>query len=160
MISRREWLGRSLGAGATLALTPELLRALQALRQPSGKLIQRAIPSTREMLPAVGLSFSNHPGCADHAALTEVLKTFADSGGRVFDVMHVNPASEQFHITAATELGISNKLFWSTRGTPGSAAPQPGAAFVNGHIDSLLARIKAPRIDLVMLPVAADPTNL
>jgi len=26
MISRREWLGRSLGAGATLALTPELLR--------------------------------------------------------------------------------------------------------------------------------------
>jgi aryl-alcohol dehydrogenase-like predicted oxidoreductase len=159
MVNRREFLGLTLGAGATMALTPELLRALQ-LQQPGGRLIQRAIPSTGEMLPAVGLSFSNHPGCADHAVLEEVLKTFADSGGRVFDAMHVSPASEQFHITAATELGISNKLFWSTRGTPGNAAPQPGAAFVNGHIDSLLARIKVPRIDLVMLPVAADPTNL
>ena len=44
------------------------------------------------MLPVIGLSFSNHPACADHAALKEVLKTFADNGGRVFDVMHVNPA--------------------------------------------------------------------
>ena len=158
MISRREWLGRSLGAGATLALTPELLRALQALRQPSGKLIQRAIPSSGEMLPAVGLSFSNHPGCADHAALTEVLKTFADSGGRVYDVMHVNPASEQFHITAANELGIQNKLFWSTRGTPGNAAPEAG--LVKPHIDSLLTRLKVPRIDLVMLRVAADAATI
>ena len=160
MISRREWLGRSLGAGATLAFTPELLRALEALQQQGGKLIQRAIPSSGEMLPAVGLSFSNHPGCADHAALKEVLKTFADNGGRVFDVMHVNQASEQFHITAANEVGIQNRLFWSTRGTPGGVAPQPGAAFVKGHVDSLLARIKVPRIDLVMLPAAADPTHL
>ena len=47
MVSRREFLGITVGAGATLALTPELLRALQ----PSGgTLIQRAIPSTSEML--------------------------------------------------------------------------------------------------------------
>ena len=113
MINRREFLGITAGAGASLALTPELLRALQ---QSGGTLIQRAIPSSGEMLPALGLSFSNHPGCADHAALKEVLKTFADNGGRVFDAMHVNPATEQFHITAANELGIQNKLFWSTRG--------------------------------------------
>jgi aryl-alcohol dehydrogenase-like predicted oxidoreductase len=157
MVSRREFIGISLGAGASLALAPELLRALQ---QPGGKLIQRAVPSSGEMLPAVGLSFSNHPGCADHAALKAVLKAFADNGGRVFDAMHVNQASEQFHVTVANELGIQNKLFWSTRGTPGGVAPQPGAAFVNGHIDTLLARIKVPRIDLAMLPAAADPTHL
>ena len=157
MISRREWLGRSLGASATLALTPQLLRALEAFQQQGGKLIQRAIPSTGEMLPALGLSFSNHPGCADHAALTEVLKTFADSGGRVYDVMHVNPANEQFHIEAANQLGIQNKLFWSTRGTPGNAAPS--ADLVKPHIDSLLARMRVPKIDLVMLPVATDPAT-
>src|SRR3954469_345404 len=157
VISRRTFLGTSLGAGAALALTPEWLRAFQ---QSTGTLIQRAIPSSGEKLPALGLSFSNHPGCADHAVLKEVLKAFANNGGRVFDAMHVNPANEEFHITAANELGIQNKLFWSTRGTPGNAAPQPGAAVVNGHIDSLLTRIKVPRIDLVMLPVAADPTNL
>jgi len=157
VISRRTFLGTSLGAGAALALTPEWLRAFQ---QSTGTLIQRAIPSSGEKLPALGLSFSNHPGCADHAVLKEVLKAFADNGGRVFDAMHVNPANEEFHITAANELGIQNKLFWSTRGTPGNAAPQPGAAVVNGHIDTLLTRIKVPKIDLVMLPAMADPTNL
>lgn len=154
MISRREWLGKSLGAGAALALTPELLRALHAMELQGGRLIQRAIPSTGEKLPAVGLSFSNHPSCADHAALKEVLKAFADNGGRVYDALHVNPASEQFHITAATELGIQSKLFWSTRGTPGNAAAS--AELVKPYIDSLLARTKLSKVDLVMLPVVAD----
>ena len=152
-INRRDFLG-TLGAGAALALTPDMLRALA---QQSGKLIQRAIPSSGEMLPALGLSFSNHPGCADHAALTQVLKAFADGGGRVFDAMHVNPASEQFHITAANELGIQNKLFWSTRGTPGNAAAS--SALVKPHIESLLTRLKVSKVDLVMLPVVADPAT-
>src|SRR5262245_7433690 len=88
MVSRREWLGRSLGVGATLALTPQLLSALEAHQQQNGRLIQRAIPSSGEMLPATGLSFSNHPGCADHAALMEILKVFYDGGGRVYDALH------------------------------------------------------------------------
>ena len=120
MINRREFLGTTLSAGAGLALTPSLLRAFE---QSSRALIQRAIPSTGEMVPALGLSFSNHPGCADHATLKEVLKAYADGGGKVYDAMHVNPANEQFHITAASELGLQNKLFWSTRGTPGNVAP-------------------------------------
>ena len=151
MFSRREFLGTSLGAGAALALTPELLRAFQ---QAGGKLIQRAIPSSGEKLPVIGLSFSNHPGCADHAALKEVLKTFADKGGKVFDAMHVNPANEEFHLTAASELGLQNKLFWSTRGTPGNAAPT--AELVKPHIDSLLTKLKVSKIDLVMLPARDD----
>src|SRR5215213_4768872 len=150
MISRRQFIGTSLGAGA-LALSPELLRALE---QSGGTLIQRAIPSSGEKIPALGLSFSNHPGCADHAALKQVLKAFADGGGKVFDAMHVNPANEQFHITAASELGIQNKLFWSTRGTPGNAAPT--ADLVKPHIESLLTRLKVPKIDLVMLPARDD----
>ena len=137
MVNRREFLGITLGAGATLALTPELLRALQ---QAPGKLLERAIPSTGEKLPVVGLSFSNHVTCADQAALREVFKTFVDSGGRVFDAMHSsNPAAEQFHATVANELGVQNKVFWSTRGlVPGGPGgpPQPGAATVNTHIDT------------------------
>jgi aryl-alcohol dehydrogenase-like predicted oxidoreductase len=158
MFSRRDFLGTSLGAGAALALTPEWLRAFQ---QANRQMIHRAIPSTGEKLPVIGLSFSNHPSCADHAALKEVLKTFADNGGKVFDAMHVSAAAtEQFHITAASELGIQNKVFWSTRGIPGGVAPQPGAAFVNEYIDSLLARIKTPKIDLVMLPARDDLSYL
>jgi aryl-alcohol dehydrogenase-like predicted oxidoreductase len=155
MISRREFLGTSLGAGATLALMPELLGALE---QSGGKLIQRAIPSSGEMLPVIGLSFSNHPACADHAALKEVLKTLVDNGGRVFDAMHGNATAEQFHATVANELGVQNKVFWSARGIP-PGPPQSGAAGVKAHIDTWSARIKASKIDLVMLP-PQDPTWL
>ena len=160
MVNRREFFGITVGAGASLALTPQLLRALQ---QAGGKLIQRAIPSSGEMLPVVGLSFSNHVSCADPAALREVFKTFVDNAGRVFDAMHGNASSEQFHATVASELGVQNKLFWSTRGlAPGGPGgpPPPGAATVNAHIDTWLARTKATRMDLVMLPVAGDQTWL
>jgi aryl-alcohol dehydrogenase-like predicted oxidoreductase len=159
MINRREFLSMTAGAGAALALTPELLHAFQ---QSGGKLIQRAIPSSGEMLPVVGLSFSNHVSCADPAALRDVFKTFVDNGGKVFDAMHGNEASGQFHATVATELGVQNKLFWSTRGLlPGAGAPlAPGAATVNPQIDTWLARIKASRMDLAMVPVTGDPTWL
>jgi hypothetical protein len=121
MMRRRELFKITAGAGATLALSPALLRALR-LQQPSGTLIHRAIPSSGEMLPVVGLSFSNHTGCADPAALQEVLKTFADNGGRVYDAQHGDGIAEQLHATFANELGIQNKLFWSTRASPPAAA--------------------------------------
>jgi hypothetical protein len=53
MINRREFFGITAGAGASLALTPELLRALESVEQPGGKLLQRAIPSSGEMLPVI-----------------------------------------------------------------------------------------------------------
>lgn len=159
MISRREWLGRSLGAGATLALTPELLRALQASQLQGGTLLQRAIPSTGEMLPVIGLTFANHPSCADHAALKEVLRTLVDGGGRVVDSMNVTtPATEEFPGTIANELGVQNKIFWSMRGAP-PGAPQPGPAVVTAHIETLLATLKVPRIDLLMVNAGGDPTQ-
>jgi aryl-alcohol dehydrogenase-like predicted oxidoreductase len=155
MINRREFLGIAAGAGATLALTPELLRAVQ----PGATLIQRAIPSSGEMVPVVGLSFSNHAVCAEPAALKEVLKTFADNGGTVYDAQHGNAAAEQLHATFATELGIQNKLFWSTRGTPpGPAQPSPDT--VKTHVETLLARLGVPRLDLVMLPPQGNPMHL
>jgi aryl-alcohol dehydrogenase-like predicted oxidoreductase len=160
MISRRNFLGIAAGAGATLAFPPELLRAL---RQPGATLIQRAVPSSGEMLPVVGLSFSNHAVCADPVALREVLKTFADNGGRVFDAQHGNAAAEQFHARAADELGIRNSLFWSTRGTPPagpSGPPQLGPDSVRTHVETLLARLDVPRLDLVMLPPQGDPMHL
>src|SRR5688572_8114372 len=158
MINRREFLGMTAGAGATLTLTPDLLRALQ-----QGKLIERAIPSSGEKLPVVGLSFSNHVSCADHAALREVFKTFVDNGGRVFDALHGNAASEQFHATIANELGVQNKLFWAARGlAPGGPGgpPQPGPAPVKAAIDTWLGRTKGSKMDLVILPATADPTWL
>ena len=160
MINRRDFFGIAAGASASFALTPDLLRSI---RHSSAALIQKSIPSTGEKLPVIGLSFSNHPSCADHAAIKEVLKTFADNGGRVFDTMHGAAQSEEFHATIANELGIQNKLFWSLRGTPGASnsGPTPlGPDSVKQHVQTQLARLKATKLDLVMLPPQADPMHL
>ena len=144
----------SVGAGATLALTPELLRAFQ----PSGKLIQRAIPSSGEMLPVVGLQFGNPPP-PNHAALKEVLKALVDSGGKFLDAVHQSAAAEEVTATIATELGIQNKIFWSSRASP-AGPPQPGAAVAKAQMESSLARFKVPKLDLVQMNPMADPGNL
>src|SRR5215212_5632023 len=98
MINRREFFGFTLGAGATLALTPELL--LRAFQQSAGKLMQRAIPSSGEMLPII--SFAPRPG--DTSATKEVLTTLLDNGGRVVDVLHGGPVVEEAARMAANEL--------------------------------------------------------
>src|SRR5690606_10262171 len=84
MYTRRQWLGRTVGMGAALALNPRLLEALQ--QQP---LLTRAIPSSGEQLPLVGLgssaTFSQVARSEDYSALREVLQALVDHGGRVFD---------------------------------------------------------------------------
>jgi len=169
MVSRREWLGLSLGAGATLALTPALLGAF---RQSAGKLIQRAIPSSGEMLPVI--SFGPRPFDGPQptvgAPLQEVLKSYLDNGGKVVDVLHGSPKGEVAAREAAVELGIQDKFFWTT---PLSAPPAydgpilPGAvrkadpAAVRAAIEEKLARFKVPKIDLVMVGSREDiPTYL
>jgi aryl-alcohol dehydrogenase-like predicted oxidoreductase len=161
MISRRAWLRTSLGAGATLALTPELLRAIQTFQQSGGKLIQRAIPSSGEMLPVIGLTFANHAACADAAALKDVLKTFVDNGGRVFDMMHHGaPQAETVATAIVNEFGIQNKLFLSWRGHAPGGPPQPGADVLRARIESVLAMLNVGRIDMVMVNPAVDPAHL
>ena len=155
MFSRREWLRLSFGAGASLALGPALLRALQEL---GGELIQRAIPSTGERLPVIGLGRGND--AVDHAAFREVLQTLIDNGGRVLDTVHdTTGLGEQTAATIANELGLQSKLFWSLRGTP-SGPPQPGPAGLKAHIQASFARLKVPRVDLIQVHVSADPTHL
>ena len=96
MINRREFLGTSLSAGAALALNSDLVRAFQqsgGLRQaqavPSlsrgGTLMQRAIPSSGEMLPVI--SFAPRPP-ADPAGFKDILKTLLDNSGKIVDVLH------------------------------------------------------------------------
>jgi aryl-alcohol dehydrogenase-like predicted oxidoreductase len=151
MINRREFFGITARAGAALALTPALLGALQ---QPGGKLVQRAIPSTGEMLPVVGLGRGNDS--VDPAAFKEVLKTFLENGGRVLDTVHDTVGvGEQVAATTASELGIQNKIFWSLRGTvPG------GPEALKARIEASFARLKLPKIDLIQVHVSADPTHL
>jgi aryl-alcohol dehydrogenase-like predicted oxidoreductase len=155
MINRREFFGITAGAAATLALSPAL-RA--ALRQPGPKLIQRAIPSTGEMLPVIGLGRGNDS--VDRAAFKEVLRILVESGGRVVDTVHDTiGVGEEVAAATAIELGLQDKIFWSLRGTP-PGPPKPGSDALKARIEASFARLKAPRIDLIQVHVSADPTHL
>ena len=161
MINRREFLEITAGAGAALALTPERLLAFQ---QSSGRLMQRAIPSSGEMLPVIsfaprsvgGAAMSSQP--ADVAAMKAVLKTFIDNGGKVVDVLHAGPAGEQSARAAAAELGIQDKLF-ATTPAPGGAKADPAA--LRAAMEEKFTTFKMNKIDLVMVGSGADmPTYL
>ena len=161
MISRREFLGTSLGAGAALALAPELLRAHQ---RSAGALIQRAIPSTGEMLPVISFAPRSLGGAAmssqpmDVAAIKAVLKTYLDNGGKVVDVMHGGPATEQSARAAATELGIQNKGLWTM---PLGGPQKADAAAVKAAMEEKFTTFKMNGADIAMVGTLGDlPTNL
>ena len=172
MIDRRKFLEIAAGAGAGLAITPELLRALERsgvtpdlLRSlQGGKLMQRAIPSSGEMLPVIsfaprslgGAAMSSQP--ADVAVIKAVLKTFLDNGGKVVDVLHGGPAGEQSARTAADELGVQDKFFWTTTLT---GPPNTDPAAVKASLEQKLASFKVNKVDLVMVgSLGGVATNL
>jgi aryl-alcohol dehydrogenase-like predicted oxidoreductase len=162
MINRRDWLGITLGAGATLGLTPRLLEALQ-----QGQLVRRAIPSTGEMLPVVGLgssaTFSQVARGEELTALKEVMRTLVARGATVFDTAPSYGASEQVAGDIANELGIANKIFWATKvnvaGRGDAATADPAAA--RAQIEQSFGRFKVPKIDLIQVHNLGDvPTQL
>jgi aryl-alcohol dehydrogenase-like predicted oxidoreductase len=156
MMNRRRWLGMTLGAGAVMAVNPRLLGALQ--QRP---LLTRAIPSTGEQLPLVGLgssaTFSQVARSEDVTALREVLSTMAELGGRVFDTAPGYGASEEVAGGLAKELGIADQLFWATKlnvAPRGGGSADPAAA--RAQIETSFRRIGKPRIDLIQVHNLGD----
>lgn len=159
MINRREFIGITTGVGATLELTPQLLRALA-----QGPLIQRAIPSSGEKIPVIGLgssaTFSQVARAEDVSALRAVFQAMSERGARVFDTAPGYGASEQVAGKLVNELGIADKMFWATKvnvaGRGGTAA-DPAAA--RAQIDRSLAIFNQPKIDLLQVHNMGDPAT-
>jgi len=161
MLNRRQFLGTALGAGAALTLSP---RVLHALRQPQETLIMRPIPSSGEMLPAVGLgssaTFSQVARSEDVTALRDVLKAMVDNGGRVFDTAPGYGASEEVAGRIAQELGITNRIFWATKVNVARGGAADAAA-ARAQIEQSFQRLHTDRIDLIQVHNLGDvPTQL
>jgi aryl-alcohol dehydrogenase-like predicted oxidoreductase len=161
MISRREWIGITAGAGVALGLHPKLLRALQ-----QGQLLQRAVPSTGEMLPVIGLgssaTFSQSARAEEIDALTQVIRTMVDQGARVFDTAPSYGASEQVAGDIANTLGVADRIFWATKvnvAGRGDGAADPAAA--RAQIEASFQKFRVPKVDLIQVHNLADiPTQL
>jgi aryl-alcohol dehydrogenase-like predicted oxidoreductase len=160
MYTRREWLGLTLGTGAALALHPGLVRAAAPR-----KLIMRAIPSTGELVPVVGLgssaTFSRVARGEDHTALREVLRTLVGAGDNmVFDTAPSYGASEEVAGAMAAELGITDRIFWATKVNVARGGPADPAA-ARAQIESSFEKLKTPVIDLIQVHNLGDvPTQL
>jgi aryl-alcohol dehydrogenase-like predicted oxidoreductase len=150
-----------MGAGAAWALDVQELLAQQ-------KLLTRAVPSTGEQLPLVGLgssaTFSQVARADDVKAIGEVLKTLVSGGGTVFDTAPGYGASEEVAGRVAADLGLTDRIFWATKvnvamGRGGDGGADAGAA--RKQIDQSFARIKKAKIDLIQVHNLGDvPTQL
>ncbi|MGQ0647438.1 MAG: aldo/keto reductase [Gemmatimonadaceae bacterium] len=161
MVNRREWIGITAGVGATLGLTPRLLQALQ-----QGQLIRRAIPSSGEMLPVIGLgssaTFSQVARGEEVSALKAVFQAMVDKGASVFDTAPSYGASEQVAGNIVNELGVADKIFWATKvnvAGRGSGTADPAAA--RAQIEKSFEYIKKPKVDCINVHNLGDvPTQL
>ncbi|MGM0769560.1 MAG: aldo/keto reductase [Pseudomonadota bacterium] len=161
MISRRDYLKLTLATGATLALKPGLLWA----QDKQLELITRAIPSSGQRLPVVGLgssaTFASAARSEDRDTLRAVLNTLFEQGGKVFDTAPGYGASEEVAGQIARELGITDELFWATKvnvaGRNGGKA-DPEAA--REQIETSFQRIGKSVIDLIQVHNLGDvPTQ-
>jgi aryl-alcohol dehydrogenase-like predicted oxidoreductase len=159
MLTRRDWLSLTIGTGAALAFE----RASLLAQQP---LITRAIPSSGERLPVIGLgssaTFSQVARSEDVTALREVLKALIDQGGTVFDTAPSYGASEEVAGRIAAELGITEKVFWATKvnvAGRGGGSADPAAA--RAQIEASFGKLKKQKIDLIQVHNLGDvPTQL
>jgi aryl-alcohol dehydrogenase-like predicted oxidoreductase len=158
MLTRRDWLTLTLGAGAALGLE----RAQLLAQQP---LLTRPVPSTGEQLPIVGLgssaTFAQVARAADATALGEVFKALIAGGGTVFDTAPGYGASEQVAGRITAELALADKIFWATKVNVARGGGSADPAAARGQIDQSVARIKKGKIDLIQVHNLGDvPTQL
>jgi aryl-alcohol dehydrogenase-like predicted oxidoreductase len=158
MISRRKWLGTTIGAGAALAFGKSILGALERL--PSRELITRVIPGTGERLPIVGLgssaTFAQVARSEDVSAIRAVLTRMHELGGRVFDTAPGYGASEEVAGAAAQDLGIAEDLFWATKLNVAPRGGQADPAAARAQLEASFHHIGKPVIDLVQIHNLGD----
>jgi len=161
MLTRREYLKYTALAGGALALRPGLLNAFD-----SGELIHRAIPSSGEKLPIVGLgssaTFSSLARSEDAALLQDVMSAFLDNGGTVFDTAPSYGASEEVAGRIVQELDLRQKIFWATKlNVAGRGGGSADPAKARAQVEASFRYIDKEPIDLIQVHNLADiPTQM
>jgi diketogulonate reductase-like aldo/keto reductase len=130
--------------------------ALAAEEQTEGKLtlLQRAIPSSGEMFPVIGLgtwqAFDVGPGAAERQPLEEVLALFVKLGGRVVDTSPMYGRAEQVIGDIAAKLNLHRSLFLATK--VWTTGKEQGIA----SMEKSLAKLQTRRIDLMQVHNLVD----
>ena len=110
--TRREALRLLLAGGATLA-------AGRAVGATDNRQLMRTIPKSGESIPAVGLgtsrTFEVGTSEAERSGPREVLRAFAEAGGRAVDTSPMYGEAETVAGDLAQQLHLTGKLFLATK---------------------------------------------
>jgi aryl-alcohol dehydrogenase-like predicted oxidoreductase len=142
--SRRSILKAGAAGVGLIAGRAALLSAADSL--PVNK---KPIPSTREMVPVVGLGTNNFDvaDAADIARRKEVLKGMPQLGGSVVDTAPLYGRSEAVLGGIVADLGIRDKLFFATKVISRDSDGADGKA----SIEESFRRLRTDRIDLLQV---------
>lgn len=143
-MTRAEFLRLSAGAIAACALGG---RALQSIASPA--MPTRAIPSTGEPLPVIGLGtyqgFDVAPGSAAYAQLPEVLRALFAGGGSVIDSSPMYGRAEATTGELLAAAGIRSRAFLATK------VWTRGRADGRRQIEESLRLLRADPVDLLQV---------
>ena len=152
-VSRRSVMQGGIAAGVGLAVQGQWAAAAELASKAGdhgGNLpvITKAIPSTGEMLPVVGLGTNQYSVTSpeDLAARREVLQHFPQLGAKVIDTARGYGESEVVIGNLLKELGNRDKIFLATK-TPIRGDVAGG----NGELELALKRLQTDRIDLLQI---------
>lgn len=144
-ISRREALRIGAGAGAALLFGRSGASAQQA------ELITKAIPSSGERLPVIGLgsalTFNVEPQDPNYSNMREVARLFHQLGGTVVDTSPTYGRSEIALGEMFTSLNISDSLFIATKVNVGGS----GKARAERQMETSLTRFGKRPLDLIQV---------
>jgi aryl-alcohol dehydrogenase-like predicted oxidoreductase len=146
-VSRRSVLQAGAAAGVGLLSARGSLTFAMAAHSLS--LVKKPIPSSKEMLPAVGLGTNNFDvgDPAEVATRKEVLQGMPQLGGEVVDTAPLYGRSEGVIGAIVADLGNRDKLFIATKVMSRDSSGADGKA----SIEESFRRLRTERIDLMQV---------
>jgi aryl-alcohol dehydrogenase-like predicted oxidoreductase len=141
-ISRRDAI--KVGVGVGLALTLDRVDLFGATQQAT--LIEKAIPSTGEKIPVIGMGTARYFDAVT-PELREVIKRFPELGGKVIDMAPSYSNAEQVVGDIIAELKDRPRYFLATKVTG------PGSDRESGQrqMEESMRRLHTDRIDLMQI---------
>lgn len=146
-LERRDFLKLLAAGGASITL-PGLLHAEE------GRLIQKAIPSSGEKLPVIGLGtsrvFEVGEDTSERQGLAEVLRSLAGVRNSMMDTSPMYGSAESVVGDLVAQLGVRDKLFFATK--VWTEGREQGIA----QMQQSMRRLRTERLDLIQVHNLVD----
>ncbi|HVI59056.1 MAG TPA: aldo/keto reductase [Luteimonas sp.] len=169
MATRREFVASTALSAAAVALVPlsacsqeappaaPVAAAASPPSQPAtaGPLLRRAIPSSGEQVPVIGMgtsgSFEVGGGDAERDPLREVLRRFVAAGASVVDTAPTYGSAEDVLGDLVAEAGVRERVFLATK-LSGVEGREAGLA----QFEDSLRRLRTDRVELLQVHNLGD----